>query len=72
MRYLESALLLLEEQLIRGSLHKNSDPSRQLKMGRIYVDLPDDLEKRLKVKIIERTGGKKGYLTRTDEETIKA
>jgi hypothetical protein len=33
-------------------------------MGRISVIIPDELEKRLRFKTIERFGGKKGDLTR--------
>jgi hypothetical protein len=40
-------------------------------MGRISVDLPDQLEKQLRFKTIERFGGKKGDLTRAVEEAVK-
>jgi len=40
-------------------------------MGRICVDIPDDLEKRLRLKVIERFGGKKGDLSRAVIEAIK-
>jgi len=41
------------------------------KMGRICVDIPDDLERRLRLKVIERFGGKKGDLSRAVEEAIR-
>ena len=40
-------------------------------MGRISVDLPDELEKKLRLKIIERFSGKKGDLSRAIEEAVK-
>ena len=40
-------------------------------MGRISVDLPDDLEKQLRLKTVERFGGKKGDLSKAVEEAIK-
>jgi hypothetical protein len=40
-------------------------------MGRISVDIPDELEKKLRFKTIERFGGKKGDLTRAVEEAVK-
>jgi hypothetical protein len=41
------------------------------KMGRISVGLPDELEKKLRFKTIERFGGKKGDLSKAVEEAIK-
>jgi len=35
------------------------------------VDIPDELEKKLRLKTIERFGGKKGDLSRAVEEAIK-
>jgi hypothetical protein len=35
------------------------------------VDLPDELEKQLRLKTVERFGGKKGDLSRAVEEAIK-
>ena len=32
-------------------------------MGRISVDLPDELEKQLRLKTVEKSGGKKGNLS---------
>jgi hypothetical protein len=40
-------------------------------MGRINVELPDELEKKLRFKTIEKFGGKKGDLTRAIEEAVK-
>jgi hypothetical protein len=40
-------------------------------MGRISVDLPDELEKQLRLQTVERFGGKKGDLSRAVEEAIK-
>lgn len=40
-------------------------------MGRIAVEISDDLEKQLRFKTVERFGGKKGDLSRAVEEAIK-
>jgi len=40
-------------------------------MGRICVDIPNDLERKLRLKVIERFGGKKGDLSRAVEEAIR-
>ncbi len=40
-------------------------------MGRISVDLPNELEKQLRIKTVERFGGKKGDLSRAVEEAVK-
>ncbi|MGB9134625.1 MAG: ribbon-helix-helix domain-containing protein [Candidatus Bathyarchaeia archaeon] len=40
-------------------------------MGRISVDLPEELEKKLRLKTIERFGGRKGDLSRAVEEAVK-
>jgi len=40
-------------------------------MGRISVDLPNELEKQLRLKTVEKFGGKKGDLSRAVEEAIK-
>jgi hypothetical protein len=42
-----------------------------MKMGRISVELSDELEKQLRFKTIEKFGGKKGDLTRAVEEAVK-
>ena len=40
-------------------------------MGRINVELSDELEKKLRFKTIERFGGRKGDLSRAVEEAVK-
>ena len=40
-------------------------------MGRIGVDLPDELEKKLRLKTIERFGGRKGDLSKAVEEAVE-
>jgi hypothetical protein len=40
-------------------------------MGRINVDIPDELEKQLRIKTVERFRGKKGDLSRAVQEAIK-
>jgi hypothetical protein len=40
-------------------------------MGRICVELPDELEKKLRFKTIERFSGKKGDLSKAVEEAVK-
>jgi len=42
-----------------------------IKLGRISVDLPDELEKQLRLKTVERFGGKKGDLSKAVEEAIR-
>jgi hypothetical protein len=40
-------------------------------MGRINVELSDELEKKLRIKTIERFGGKKGDLSKAIVEAVK-
>jgi hypothetical protein len=40
-------------------------------LGRINVDITDDLEKHLRLKTVERFGGKKGDLSKAVQEAIK-
>ena len=40
-------------------------------MGRICIDLPDELEKQLRFKTVEVFGGKKGDLTRAVEAAVR-
>jgi Ribbon-helix-helix domain len=40
-------------------------------MGRICVELSDELEKQLRFRTVEKFGGKKGDLTRAVEEAVK-
>jgi hypothetical protein len=42
-----------------------------IKLGRISVDLPDALEKQLRLKTVERFGGRKGDLSRAVGEATK-
>ena len=42
-----------------------------IEMGRIGVDMPDELEKKLRLKTIERFGGRKGDLSKAVEEAVK-
>jgi hypothetical protein len=41
-------------------------------MGRINVDLPDELDKQLRFKTVERFGGKKGDLSKAVQQAVKA
>jgi hypothetical protein len=40
-------------------------------MGRISVDLSDELEKQFRFKTVDMFGGKKGDLSRAVEEAVK-
>ena len=40
-------------------------------MGRISVDFPDELEKQLRLKTVEKLGGKKGDLSHAVEEAVR-
>ena len=40
-------------------------------MGRISVDIPDELEKMLRFKTVDKFGGKKGDLSRAVEEAVR-
>jgi len=42
-----------------------------VEMGRIGVELSDELERKLRFKTIERFGGKKGDLSRSVDEAVK-
>ena len=39
-------------------------------MGRIAVEISDELEKKLRLKTIERFGGRKGDLSKAIEEAV--
>ena len=41
-----------------------------VEVGRIAVTISDDLEKELRLKTIERFGGRKGDLTKAVEEAV--
>jgi hypothetical protein len=64
------AIRLLEKHLTRANRALKLNDWR-FKMGRICVQLSDELEKQLRFKTIERFGGKKGDLTRAVEEAVK-
>jgi hypothetical protein len=40
-------------------------------MGRICVDLSEEMDKQLRIKTVERLGGKKGDLSRAVEEAVR-
>ena len=40
-------------------------------MGRICVELPDELEKKLRFKTIKKFGGRKGDLSKAVEESVR-
>jgi hypothetical protein len=40
-------------------------------MGRIDAEIEDDLEKKVRMKAVEKFGGKKGSLTNAIEEALK-
>ena len=42
-----------------------------VEMGRISVDMPDELEKKLRLKTIHRFGGRKGDLSKAVEEAVE-
>ncbi len=50
---------------------KDSQATVTRTMGRISVDIPDELEKQLRLKTVEQFGGKKGDLSRAVEEAVK-
>jgi len=64
------AICLLEKHLARANRVRKIT-SLVIEMGRISVELSDELEKKLRFKTIERFGGKKGDLSRAVEEAIK-
>jgi hypothetical protein len=40
-------------------------------LGRINIDIPDELEKQLRIKTVEQFGGKKGDLSKAVKEAVK-
>ncbi len=40
-------------------------------MGRINVDISDEIEKQLRLKTVEKFGGKKGDLSRAVQEAVE-
>jgi len=68
------AICLLEEHVTRANrAHKLKHIQKRLliEMGRICVELPDELEKKLRFKAIERFGGKKGDHSKAVEESVR-
>jgi len=49
---------------------KKQKSMMMVEMGRISVTIPDELEKALRFKTIEKFGGKKGDLTKAVEEAV--
>ena len=45
--------------------------NKGLKLGRINVDISDEIEKQLRLKTVERFGGKKGDLSKAVQEAVK-
>jgi hypothetical protein len=64
------AVRLLEVCLTRETVQLQNQ-SWLLIMGRISVDLPDELEKQLRLKTVKRFGGKKGDLSKAVEESVR-
>jgi hypothetical protein len=40
-------------------------------LGRINIEIPDELEKQLRLKTTEKFGGKKGDLSKAVQEAVK-
>ena len=40
-------------------------------MGRVYVEIPDELEKRFRLKVLELYGAKRGALSKAMTEAVK-
>jgi hypothetical protein len=69
------AICLLDEHLTRTNReHKLKHIQKKrlvIQMGRICVEIPDELEKKLRFKTVERFGGKKGDLSKAVEESVR-
>jgi hypothetical protein len=63
--------LEIDDSLILKIYDKQSCNKQVNKMGRINVDISDELEKQLRLKTVERFGGKKGDLSRAVQEAVK-
>ena len=61
---------LLERLLTRANRALKLNENWRFEMGRICVELSDELEKQLRFKTIERFGGKKGDLSKAVNEAI--
>jgi hypothetical protein len=68
-RIWQLAVCLLEKNLTRAN--REQKQMLVIEMGRINVELPDELEKKLRFKTIERFGGKKGDLSRAVDDAVK-
>ncbi|MGA2626829.1 MAG: hypothetical protein ABSF63_07200 [Candidatus Bathyarchaeia archaeon] len=40
-------------------------------MGKLFIVIPDELERRLRLEVVKRLGGKKGDLSAAIEESLK-
>jgi hypothetical protein len=40
-------------------------------LGRINIDIPDEIEKQLRLKTVQKFGGKKGDLSKAVQEAVK-
>jgi hypothetical protein len=63
----------LERHVTRANRAQESNHIQKklvIRVGRICVDLPDELEKKLRFKTIERFGGKKGDLSKAVNEAV--
>ena len=62
----------IDDSLIIKIYNAQSVQQKQVnKMGRINVDISDELEKQLRLKTVERFGGKKGDLSRAVQSAVK-
>jgi hypothetical protein len=50
---------------------KRKCAAKVTKMGRINVDISDQIEKQLRLKTVEKFGGKKGDLSRAVQEAVE-
>jgi hypothetical protein len=48
-----------------------TDKKSDLELGRINVDISDELEKQLRLETVERFGGKKGDLSKAVQEAVE-
>jgi ribbon-helix-helix protein len=63
-----------EKNAKKQEITKNSIISKigtVTKMGRINVDISDELEKQLRLKTVEKFGGKKGDLSKAVQEAVR-
>jgi len=64
--------LEIDDSLIIKIYNAQSVQQKQVnKMGRINVDISNELEKQLRLKTVEKFGGKKGDLSRAVQEAVK-